>query len=123
MFHFVLAAESLGIKANLYSYSGTSFAYLLASLYLFKCPYVQNENADKSVNPMLGLRCFPNAVTFSWLYLKDLIREFSASSLTVAEPRIPLSSLEMTVKVKLSFGQERIQPGWKHYVAVGPLRV
>lgn len=43
---------------------------------------------NAQVNSVLPSKCFSDALTFSWLYLEDLIREFSASSLAVSEPRM-----------------------------------
>lgn len=50
---------------------------------------------------MVGQRRSSDALTFSQLYLEDLIREFSASSLAVPEPR-------MTFKFSLGDWQSQI---------------
>lgn len=49
MFHTVLAAEFLVIKANLYTCQALSFAHLQAWLHPLKCLYFQSANTNRLI--------------------------------------------------------------------------
>lgn len=69
------------------------------------------------------IKVLSDALTFSWLYLEDLIREFPASSLAVPEPKMTFEFSLDDYQSQIVFQSRTHQSRREHYVTSGPLRV
>lgn len=69
------------------------------------------------------IKVLSDALTFSWSYLEDLIREFSASSLAVPEPKMTFEFSLDDCQSQIAFQSRTHQSRREHYVTSGPLRV
>lgn len=69
------------------------------------------------------IKVLSDALTFSWSYLEDLIREFSASSLAVSEPKMTFEFSLDDCQSQIAFQSRTHQSRREHYVTSGPLRV